>query len=141
MEHGEQAHIIPFRQRYVERINGIKLDLGRMSLLELRAHHQLVVVRDVLEQRFPGGRPGGFRMSRIFDEYMRATEPDPDVDTEPLPPQPKAADAPARTVKSDGEAYSQVSEPARRVPCDVYLCLKCKAQRVATPPEHKEGNL
>jgi hypothetical protein len=24
-------------------------------------------------------------MSRIFDEYMRATEPDPDIDTESLP--------------------------------------------------------
>jgi hypothetical protein len=36
MEQGEQAHIIPFRQRYVERINGIKLDLGRMSLFELQ---------------------------------------------------------------------------------------------------------
>jgi hypothetical protein len=67
MEQGEQAHIIPFRQRYVERINGIKLDLGRMSLLELLlenqcnerfkgAHHGLVVVRDVLEQRFPDGQ-------------------------------------------------------------------------------------
>jgi hypothetical protein len=31
------------------------------------------------------------------------------------------------TVKSDGEAYSQVRESARRVTCDVYLCLKCKA--------------
>ena len=33
-------------------------------------------------------------MSRIFDEYMRATKPDPDVVTEPLRPQPKAADGP-----------------------------------------------
>ena len=44
------------------------------------------------------------------------------------------------TVKSDGEAYSRVREPARRVPCDVYLCLKCKAQWAAMPPEHKEGD-
>jgi hypothetical protein len=70
MEQGEQAHIIPFRQRYVERINGIKLDLGRMSLLELLlenqcnerfkgAHHGLVVVRmcsnsgSLTARRFP----------------------------------------------------------------------------------------
>ena len=38
------------------------------------------------------------------------------------------------TVKSDGEAYSQVRQPARRIPCDVYLCLKCKAQWEAMPP-------
>src|SRR5688572_2913639 len=44
------------------------------------------------------------------------------------------------TVKSDGEAYSQVREFAHRVPCDVYLCLKCKTQRAAMPPEHKEGD-
>jgi hypothetical protein len=68
MEQGEQAQIIPFRQRYVERIAGIKIDLGRMSLLELQlleeqcnerfndAHHELVVVRDVLAQRFPDGQ-------------------------------------------------------------------------------------
>lgn len=36
MEQGEQAQIIPFHQRYVERINGIRIDLGRMSLLELQ---------------------------------------------------------------------------------------------------------
>jgi hypothetical protein len=68
MEQGEQAQIIPFHQRYVERINGIRIDLGRMSLLELQlleeqcnerfkdAHHELVVVRDVLAQRFPDGQ-------------------------------------------------------------------------------------
>jgi hypothetical protein len=44
------------------------------------------------------------------------------------------------TVKSDGEAYSRVRESARRVPCDVYLCLKCKAQWAAWPPEHKDGD-
>jgi hypothetical protein len=44
------------------------------------------------------------------------------------------------TVKSDGEAYSQVRESARSVTCDVYVCLKCKAQWAAMPPEHKDGD-
>src|SRR5215208_2135142 len=68
MEQGEQAHIIAFRQRYVERSNGVKIDLGPMTLFELQlleeqcnerfkdAHHELVVVRDVLEQPFPYGQ-------------------------------------------------------------------------------------
>ena len=44
------------------------------------------------------------------------------------------------TVKSDGEACSQVRESARRVPRDVYLCWKCKTQCAAVPPEHKDGD-
>ncbi|HKH21590.1 MAG TPA: hypothetical protein VKB53_12055, partial [Gammaproteobacteria bacterium] len=36
MEQGEQAHIIAFRQRYVERSNGVKIDLGPMTLFELQ---------------------------------------------------------------------------------------------------------
>jgi len=44
------------------------------------------------------------------------------------------------TVKSDGEAYSQVRERTRRVARDVYLCLKCKAQWATMPPEHKDGD-
>jgi hypothetical protein len=68
MEQGEQAQIIPFRQRDIERINGIALDLGKMTLLELQVlevqcserfqdvHHELTVVRDVLDRRFPDGR-------------------------------------------------------------------------------------
>jgi hypothetical protein len=67
-----------FHRRYVERLNGIKLNLGRMSLLELQlleeqcdeqfkdAHHELVVVRDVLETEVLR-RPVGVPMSRIFD--------------------------------------------------------------------------
>ena len=67
MEQGE-AEVIQFPQRYVERINGIEIDLGRLTLLELQlleeqcnerfkdAHHELVVVRDVREQRFPDGQ-------------------------------------------------------------------------------------
>lgn len=68
MEQGEQAQIIAFPSRHVERINGIEIDLGRLSLVELQlleqqcnerfkdAHHELVVVRDVREQRFPEGQ-------------------------------------------------------------------------------------
>lgn len=53
---------------------------------------------------------------------------------------PAEADGSLWTVKSDGEAYSQVRQPARRIPCDVHLCLKCKTQWEAMPPEHKDGD-
>jgi hypothetical protein len=42
------------------------------------------------------------------------------------------------SVKSDGEAYSQVREPSKPVGREVYLCMKCKAQWPAMPAEHKE---
>jgi hypothetical protein len=60
-------NVIYMRERYVERINGIKMDLGKLSLSELQlleeqckwrfmeAHTDLVIVRDVRERRFPGG--------------------------------------------------------------------------------------
>jgi hypothetical protein len=41
------------------------------------------------------------------------------------------------SVKSDGEAYSQVREPGKAVARDVYLCMCCKYQFNGTPTEHK----
>jgi Zn finger protein HypA/HybF involved in hydrogenase expression len=67
MEQGANAEIIQFSQRQIERINGIKLNLGRLSLLELQvlevqcserfqeAHTDLTIVRDTLARRFPDG--------------------------------------------------------------------------------------
>jgi hypothetical protein len=43
------------------------------------------------------------------------------------------------TVKTDGEAYSQVRDRPRRVARDVYVCMKCKAQWSAMPAEHREA--
>ena len=68
MEQGEQAKVIPFPQRQIEQINGMELDLGTLTLLELhvlevqcserfaQAHQELRAVRAVLDDRFPGGR-------------------------------------------------------------------------------------
>jgi hypothetical protein len=68
METPPDDNVTYIRDRYVERINRIRMDLGKLSLTELLvleeqcqlrfqdAHHELVVVRDVREQRFPRGR-------------------------------------------------------------------------------------
>jgi hypothetical protein len=60
-------NVIPFRHRYVERINGNEIDLGNLTLLELQvlevqcserfaeAHTDLTIVRDTIARRFPDG--------------------------------------------------------------------------------------
>jgi hypothetical protein len=45
------------------------------------------------------------------------------------------------TVRSDGEAYSQIRDTRQAVPHDGYVCLCCKAQWPSMPAEHKESNL
>jgi hypothetical protein len=63
----QDSNIVEFRQRERYQINGIELDLGRLTLLELQvlvqqcqerfmeAHTDLTIVRDTLERRFQEG--------------------------------------------------------------------------------------
>ena len=67
MEQGEQAQIIPFPERQIERINGIRLNLTAMSDLELmvlesqvsdqfvQVHSELEIVRRAVAERRPDG--------------------------------------------------------------------------------------
>jgi hypothetical protein len=60
-------NIINFPARQIERVNGIELNLGALTLLELQAlevqcserfaeaHTDLTIVRDTLARRFPDG--------------------------------------------------------------------------------------
>jgi hypothetical protein len=60
-------NVIEFPGRQIERINGIKLNLGAMTLLELEVlevecserfadpHTDLTIIRDTIARRFPDG--------------------------------------------------------------------------------------
>ena len=75
-------NVVYIRERYVERINGIKMDLGKLSLSELLlleeqcqwrfmdAHTDLMIVRDVRHRRFLGGQE---------HEDFGETEPPPEA--------------------------------------------------------------
>ena len=76
------SNVIYMRERFVERIAGVRIDLGKLSLTEMiklekvcqlvfmEAHTDLVIVRDVRERRFPGGQEY---------ETTRETEPPPEA--------------------------------------------------------------
>jgi hypothetical protein len=63
----EENNVLRFRPRDIQRINGIKMDLGRLSTLELQilelqcearfvaAHNELEIIRRAVKGRLPGG--------------------------------------------------------------------------------------
>jgi hypothetical protein len=63
----EQDNVIEFIGRQIEHINGVAMDLGRMTLLELKVleaetsdrfmqvHTDLTILRDTIARRFPDG--------------------------------------------------------------------------------------